>query len=217
MEESGIAKGIRRIVAVTGQATITARQVARDFEENRLRRLEQISFSTEKETFMEDTQTKLAELIVSALTKRTFTRRCEKVAMDVLREQKEMHKASLSAAMHFVDTYFELNKASLSFVARLPGETIFAKTVSECVKQVSSKRKDKSVYFVGIDSVTFKVAHGCSVAHVHVPKGLVASQWATQVTELVGGKAGAKGTACLGSGTDAENVEKGVDAKYGGP
>ncbi|KAK4692244.1 alanyl-tRNA synthetase, partial [Lecanoromycetidae sp. Uapishka_2] len=212
VEESGIAKGIRRIVAITGQPAVTARRLARLFDEQRLYPLEQMSFSAEKENILKDTQAELARLIISTLTKRAFTKRCEKVAMDMLKGQKEMHKASLAAAMDLVNTYFGCNKASTSFVARLPVDVFSAKTVSECVKHVSSKQKDKSVYFIGVDSVTSRVAHGCSVAQEHVPKGLVASEWAAQVTAIVGGKAGGKGTTSLGSGMQVEEVEKGVDA-----
>ena len=211
VEETGIAKGIRRIVAVTGQATVAVRHQARDFEE-RLDHLEQMSFSTDKGTMLKTTQTELAGLTISTMTKRALTRRCEKVAMDMLKEQKELQKANLAAAMNFINTHFEHNNSSKSFVARLPVNSSSAKTVSECVKHVSSKHKDKSVYVIGVDSFTSKVAHGCSVSQEHESKGLVACEWAAQVVESVGGKAGGKGATCLGSGIDAEGVDKAVDA-----
>ncbi len=197
VEESGIAKGVRRIVAVTGQAAVAVRQHARDFEE-RLDRLERMSFSTDKETLMKDIQAELARLTISALTKRGFTRRCDKVAVDMLKEQKEKQKANLAAAMHLIISHFEHNKANTSFVIKLPTSSFSAKTVSECVKHIFSKHKDKSVYVFGIDSVTSKAAHGCSVSQEHESKGLFASEWAAQVTEAVGGKAGGKGATCLG-------------------
>ena len=211
VEEFGIAKGIRRIVAVTGQATVAVRQHATNFEE-RLVGLEGMSFSTNKETLMKDIQDELARLTISALAKRAFTRRCEKVAENMLKDQKEMHKANLAAAMHHIKSHFEHNKASTSFVAKLPENSCSAKTVSECVKHVFSKHKDKSVYLIGVDSVTSKVAHGCSVSQEHESKGLVASEWAAQVTASVGGKAGAKGATCLGNGVEAEKVDNGVAA-----
>ena len=212
VEESGIAKGIRRIVAITGSATVAVRQLARDFEENRLRPLEQMCSSAEKENFLKDTQAELAGLTLSALTRRLFTKRCERVALEMLREQKEILKVNLTAAMHLVKTHFEKNKSSTSLVTRLPVSSFLAKTVSECVKHVSSKRKDESIYFIGIDSTTSKVVHGCSVAQQHASKGLVASEWVAQVTEIVGGKAGGKGATCQGSGKDAGKIEEGVEA-----
>lgn len=211
VEESGIAKGIRRIVAVTGQATVAVRQHARNFEE-RLERLEQMSFCTDKENLMKDTQAELARLTISTLTKRAFTTRCGKLAVDMLKEQKEVHKANIAAAKHLINAHFERNKASTSFVARLPVNSFSTKTVSECVKHAYSKHTNKSVYVVGVDSVTSKVAHGCSVSQEHESKGLLASEWAAQVTEIVGGKAGGMGLTCLGSGIDAEKVDRGVDA-----
>ncbi len=50
LEESGNGKGIRCIVAVTGQAAVEVRQAARIFDE-RLTRLEQMASSPEKECF----------------------------------------------------------------------------------------------------------------------------------------------------------------------
>lgn len=211
VEEFGIAKGIRRIVAVTGQATVAVRQHARNFEE-RLDRLERMSTSTDREILMKDMQAELARLTISALAKRAFTRRCEKVAVDMLKEQKEMQKTNLAAAMHLINSHFEHNKASTSFVARISTTSFSAKMVSECVKYIFSKHKDKSVYVFGVDSVTSTIAHGCSVSQEHESKGLVASEWAARVTEMVGGKAGGKGATCVGSGIDAGKVDLGVEA-----
>ena len=44
----------------------------------------------------------------------------------------------------------------------------------------------------------------------HTSKGLVASEWATQVAKVVGGNVGGKGMTSVGSGTDVSKVEEGV-------
>jgi alanyl-tRNA synthetase len=165
LEESGTAKGIRRIVAVTGQDAVKVRRVANNFEEERLARLERMPFSLEKERLIKETQAELAKLTISTLTKKAFTRRFEKVAKEMLKEQKENQKVQVDAAIHLVKTHFEQNNASTSFVARLPANSSI-RVVSEVIKRVSSKNKDKSVYFIGVDGATGKVAHGCFVAPV---------------------------------------------------
>ena len=166
LEESGIAKGIRRIVAVSGQDAVAARRVANDFEEERLVRLEKMPFSHEKEQLIKETQTELAKLTISTLAKKVFTHRFEKVAKDTLKEQKEIQKVQVDAAIQLVKTHFEQNEASMSFVAKLPHANSSAKVVNEAVKQVLSKYKDKSVYFIGVDGAAGKVAHGCYVSPV---------------------------------------------------
>ena len=58
LEEFGIAKGIRRIVAVTGQDAVEVRRAAIHFEE-RLIRLERMPFSPETEALFKETQANL--------------------------------------------------------------------------------------------------------------------------------------------------------------
>ena len=166
LEESGIAKGIRRIVAVTGQDAVAARRVASDFEEERLVRLERMPFSHEKEQLVKEIQSELSKLTISTLTKKEFTHRFEKVAKDTLKEQKEIHKVQVDAVIHLVKTHFEQNKDSTFFITKLPLASSSSKVVMEAIKQVSSKYKDKSVYFIGVDDATGKVAHGCYVSPV---------------------------------------------------
>jgi alanyl-tRNA synthetase len=67
--ESRIAKGIGRIVAITGHDAMEARRIASNFEEERLAKLE-------------------TELSISTLTKKAFTKRFENIAKDLLKEPK---------------------------------------------------------------------------------------------------------------------------------
>ena len=166
LEESGIAKGIRRIVAVTGQDAVAARRDASDFEEERLVRLERMPFSHEKEQLIKETQSELPKLTISTLAKRAFTQRFEKVAKDTLKEQKEIQKVQVEAVVNLVKTHFEQNKDSTSFVAKLPFANSSTKLVMEAIKHVSSKYKNKSVYFIFVDDTNGKVAHGCYVSTV---------------------------------------------------
>ena len=165
LEESGIAKGIRRIVAVTGQGAAEVRQIANNFEAERLIRLERMSYSPEKEKLIKETQAEFAKLSIPLLTKKAFLKRLEIVAKDIHKEQKETQKVQVNAAINLVNTHFEQNTASTSLVAKLSPNSS-TKAISEAIKHVSHKNQDKSVYFIGIDDATGKVAHGCFVASV---------------------------------------------------
>jgi alanyl-tRNA synthetase len=165
LEESGIAKGVRRIIAVTGKEAIQAERVAGTFEEDRLERLERMAFSPEKEKLVKEIQAELPKLPISTLTKKTFAKRVEKAVKDMIKEQKEVKKAQLEIIVKLVTAYFEQDEARTSFVAKIPSNSS-AKAVSEAIKYVSSKYKDKSIYFIGLDSSTAKIAHGCSVSTV---------------------------------------------------
>ena len=211
VEECGIAKGVRRIVAVTGVEALEAQQTAKHFEEERLARLEQLPCTSEKETLFKEAQAALSKLVVSTSSKSVFTKRLEKIGKDILKEQKEAQKAQVDAAVGFIQSHFEQHPASTSFVARLP-TNLCAKAISECIKIASTRYSDKSIYLIGVDGVAGKVAHGCFVSPEHTSKGLAACKWTEQVSAIVGGKAGGKGSTSVGTGNDVGRVQEGVEA-----
>jgi alanyl-tRNA synthetase len=86
MEESGIAKGIRRIIAITGQDAYDAQRKAKEFAAV-LDRLEQMAFSPEKEEEVKQCKTTLNQLQVSALDKSRFRARHEAIARKILAQQ----------------------------------------------------------------------------------------------------------------------------------
>jgi alanyl-tRNA synthetase len=165
LEESGIAKGIRRIVAVTGQDAVDVRTKASIFEEEKLDRLEKLTFSAEKEKFIKETQTELNHLSISTLTKKAFIKRFEKVAKDTIADQKKAQKAETDKVLSVIKSYFEKNKDSKTLVAKIPANSS-SKAVAEAIKHVSTKDKDKSVYLIAVDGASGKVTHGCAVAQV---------------------------------------------------
>ncbi|KAH9860983.1 hypothetical protein IAQ61_010719 [Plenodomus lingam] len=165
LEEYGIAKGIRRIVAVTGQDALEARRVASSFEAESLNPIEHMAFSFEKEKRVKEAQLQLARIAIPTLTKKALTKRLEKVVKTTLKEQKEVQRHQFNDAIQLVDTHFEQNSNSVSFVANLPSKSS-ARTISAAVKHISNQNYGKSVYLIGVDSATEKVAHGCYVAPV---------------------------------------------------
>lgn len=78
LEESGIAKGIRRIIAVTGQAAYDVQREAAAFSDE-IAVLEKAPFSPEKEQKCKETQVRLNQLEISAVTKSQLRKRFEKV------------------------------------------------------------------------------------------------------------------------------------------
>ena len=211
VEECAVAKGVRRIVAITGAEALEAQRATKHFEEERLARLEQLPCTTEKEALFKETQAALSKLVISTSSKNVFTKRLEKIGKDILKEQKEAQKAQVDAAIDFIKPHFEQHQASTSFVAQLPTD-LCAKAVFESIKIASAKYSDKSIYFIGVDHVAKKVAHGCFVSPEHTSKGLVACKWTEQVAGIVGGKAGGKESTSVGTGNDVSRVQEGVEA-----
>jgi alanyl-tRNA synthetase len=226
LEESAIARGIRRIVAVTGQGAADVRTTASFFEE-KLVHLEKLQSLAEKERLVKTMQLELNNLLISTITKKEFIKRFDKVKSDILKHQKEAQKAELDKVISTIKGQFDGKKAdSKAFVGKLQTSS---RTVTETIKYFSTKDKTKSIYLISIDEATSKVSHGCFVSDVsgillypllnlqlltvtksHASKGLIASEWSSEVAKAVGGKAGGKGSTSIGSGIHLDKVDEGV-------
>ena len=209
LEENGIAKGIRRIVAVTGSA---AQEVLREAEEwnQRVTNLEHMPYGPEKEARTKEWQHELGTLEISALAKTALRDRFAKVVKANLDHQKTAQKAENKRVMDAVAAHFEHNPADTSLVLGVP-VSANSKAVQETLKTVSSKLKDKSVYLVG-RADDGKVHHGCHVSTDAQSHGADANAWSSSVVALVGGKAGGKGATSLGQGTNPDKVDDAVEA-----
>jgi alanyl-tRNA synthetase len=166
LEENGIAKGIRRIIAVTGQTAYEVQRDAETFKE-KLDHLDKMKFGPEKEKLAKQTQTELNELSVSALTKKKLVKQFDKITKDILKEQKEAQKQENEKVLKIVKEHFGHpdNFDKRHFVTKIPFPTS-SKAVSEAIKHVSTKEKDKAVYLIAVDNGSGKVTHGCFVSQV---------------------------------------------------
>jgi alanyl-tRNA synthetase len=149
VEESGIAKGIRRMVAYTGDA---AHAVQRDAEEfgKRIDEIAALPFGNEKEDRVKQMQVDLNALVVSAVTKEDLRNRFGKVSKSVVDEQKKRQKAESKTALDTVTGHFgkEENKDSKFFIGHLP-ISANAKAVADVLKHYQTKDKTKSVFMFG--------------------------------------------------------------------
>jgi alanyl-tRNA synthetase len=163
LEESGIAKGIRRIIAVTGEDAHEVQRVADEFSD-RLGRLEKMEFGSKKEAEAKVIQLELASLSISAVRKSQFRDRVEKVGKEILDQQKKHQKEGTKKAIDAVTAHFVTNKDASSAVLQIPSNA----KVPDVIKHVQTKMKDKSVYVIAADKVDGegKVTHGCFVSQV---------------------------------------------------
>lgn len=170
LEESGIAKGIRRIIAVTGEDAHEVQRVADVFGE-RLSRLEKMTHGAEKEAEVKSVQQDLNQLSISAITKSKFRDRVAKVVKSQLEEQKAQQKAETKKATETVAAFFQGKEGDGKkvYVGRLPGIGANAKALGEALNWVKGKSKDKVVYLFAADDEGKeggRVVHGCYVSEV---------------------------------------------------
>ncbi|WPH01595.1 Alanine--tRNA ligase [Acrodontium crateriforme] len=208
LEESGIAKGIRRIVAVTGT---TAHEVQRLGEEwqQKCAQLEAMEYGAEKEAMTKEYQQELNKAEFSAITKTAVRERFAKIVKSNLDQQKAAQKIENKKVLDAINEQFEKNKDSKTLVISVPVSSS-SKAVQEAIKTISSKQKDKTVYILG--KAEDKIIHGCFVSADAQGKGADAAKWSTSVADIVGGKAGGKGATSLGQGPDIGKVDEAVEA-----
>jgi alanyl-tRNA synthetase len=167
LEESGIAKGIRRIVAVTGQTAYAVQREASEFEE-RLALMEKTAYSSSKEADAKKLGQELNNLNISAITKSQFRDRFSKVQKSILDQQKAAAKADNKRVLDTIVNFFSENEMKNHLVAKVDWSPTVNKAISEAIKSVSGKgtMKEKSVYLFSASEDEGKVVHGCYVAKV---------------------------------------------------
>lgn len=239
LEESGIAKGIRRIVAVTGEDAHEVQRVAKEFGE-RLDRYDKMPQGAEKETETKYLQSELNQLSISAVSKAKLRERFTQIHKKVVDAQKAQQKLEVKTAVDTVSSYFQdpENKDRQHLVVSLP-ISANSKAISESLNYMKSKMKEKSLYVVVADSQQNKVAHGCYISPVSLllliglfpshfffsrielmscttkqsltAQGASASDWSAVVSGAVGGKAGGKAPIAIGNGTNVDKADEALD------
>ncbi|BCS21400.1 alanine--tRNA ligase [Aspergillus puulaauensis] len=211
LEESGIAKGIRRIIAVTGEDAHKVQRVAADFEK-RLDHLETMPSGPAKEQNAKQIQVELNQLSISAIQKSKFRERFTQINKKIIEEQKTQQKLESKKAVESITSYFEApeNSAKSWLIAKLP-ISANAKAISESLTYVKTKLADKTVYVLAPSIEDGRVAHGCYVSKAMSEQGASASEWATAVSRAVGGKAGGKGPTSIGNGINPDKVDNAID------
>ncbi|KAL1639962.1 Alanine--tRNA ligase [Diplodia intermedia] len=211
LEENGIAKGIRRIIAVTGQGAYDVQRVAADFSKE-LERFEKTPFGPDKDALQKKTQVELNELSISLLDKAKFRERFDKVTKAMVAEQKKQSKAASKKVVEAITDYFAQHTDAKFLVQKVEYDPQHTKgAIGEAIKHVSSKQKDKTVYLMAGDVKDGKVVHSCYLGDHFETQGASAAEWSNAVSGAVGGKAGGKGKTSVGQGTNADKLDEGLE------
>jgi alanyl-tRNA synthetase len=202
-EESGIAKGIRRIVAVTGHEAQDVTRVADTFEA-RIKQVELLKGKA-KDTALKTLMVELGQADISLLRKSGMRDRLTTLRKAFDKEVKEKETAANKAAVEALTEYFKENPQAESYFAIIDvGGN--AKILQAVVLQ--AKKLGKAVYVFSIDSEGGKVIHVNHVPESLRSKGFDARTWAARVTETLGGKAGGKEDGAQGVGVNIDKVKE---------
>ncbi|KAL4899546.1 tRNA synthetases class II (A)-domain-containing protein [Aspergillus multicolor] len=182
LEESGIAKGVRRIVAVTSQGAQEARQNAVRLGE-RLVRLEK-----KKEALVKEAQNELATSPISILDKKVLGRRLDQVT-------NEMNPSSTLFVVHLPGSECSAK--------------VISEAIKQASSRHSDKSTYFTGLYGASDRIVHGCFVAKADASGN---NLVANEWVAEISENVGGKAGGKGATSIGSGPETANLEDGIEA-----
>lgn len=205
VEESGIAKGVRRIVAVTGQAAHDVQRIAREYDD-RLKSVAAMPSGQTKETAAKELGVLLKQQGMSVLDKQRLTSDFNKLDKSIKDELKAKQKEENKQATDAVSKWLETLPQEEVFVQYIP-ITANAKAITEAINVVKKKAKDKSLYLITGDS---RLAHGCYISDAHLAKGMSATEAAGIVSKHIGGKAGGKGNIVQGMGDESSGIDHAI-------
>ncbi|GBB93113.1 hypothetical protein RclHR1_02110012 [Rhizophagus clarus] len=205
LEESGIAKGIRRIVAVTGEEAQQAQRVSEEFQT----KIDSISKlkGAELDNALKSITKELDASNISALKKAELREKLQGLKKAFAEADKAQKAAQTKEAVDAINTYFNQNPDIPYLVKKLDVES---KAIANAIAHVKTNLKDKALYIFSVDESSGRITHSCCVGKILTGKGLKASEWAKTVSETVGGKSGGKDDSAQGSGTNIDKLDEAI-------
>ncbi|EWC45240.1 alanine--tRNA ligase [Drechslerella stenobrocha 248] len=218
-EETGIGKGIRRIVAVTDKEAAKVREFDKEFEK-RINQVDKTPLGPKKELLYKTFASDVSTATLSCVKKAQLKDDLAKINKAISDEAKARSKSDLKDAEEkLLKSFTGANAGKRAAVVTLNAGAS-AKTVTEAMKLVQKSYKEKAVYYFvpPVDSDPEpKVIHACYVPERAVTNGSPANAITGQVSQIIGGGAGGSkdGKSSQGMGTQPEKFDDAVKAATG--
>ncbi|KAL2915683.1 Alanine--tRNA ligase [Polyrhizophydium stewartii] len=207
LEESSIAKGIRRIVAATGDEAFRFQVLANEFEARveDLRKLDGAAL----EAALKEMGKALDGALLPLLRKQQLKEVFAAIKKDFDDKDKARKARESKEAVEAVKAFFEANPDEPVFVAVI-NRSGNNKALSQAIQHVRSL-PNKGAMLLAVDPAGGKVAHQCVVAQTLLDKGLKATEWSDLVAGKVGGKKGGNELAAQGAGDRVDLADEAAE------
>ena len=219
LTEESIAKGIRRVFAITGSDAEEACRLANDFEA-KLGKVERMTFSQEKmgkAAKLKGENEKDLKGLIPAVRRSKFATRIKAIEAEGAKLAKEKAKADEKTVVTSVSDYFK--KDNPGMVALLDVTPDLKQLSNATAAAIKKGKVTKPVYLFAADNT--RVVHCCVVPQVISletmadVQALVATVdpqgWMDSVVAVLGGGGGGKGNTRSGNSADVSNVKLAVD------
>lgn len=208
MEESSISKGIRRIVAVTGDEATQALDLLQTYQE-RVDDLKRPDISAESlDAKLRILSRDLLEASIPIVAKGKLLDEFNAIKKAFNDKEKVRKTAEMKEAVEIVKKYFDENPEAGFMVGKLPFENN-NKALAKAIEHIKSI--NKAGLLISLDSANGKVSHQCVVPKELIGSEFTATAWANVVSQQVGGKNGGKPEAAAGAGTEISKVEDAIN------
>lgn len=209
--EEAIAKGIRRIVALTGPEAEKARKKTAllESEVNKLKTKIETEGENPRELVKQIVE--LTEDISQAVIPYVKKDELRNILKQLKKTLDDKERAKIAAiATLVVDQAKQLCQDSpdAKFFVQQFEAFSNTKALDSALKQVKTLNADTSALFVSADPNSKKIFVLASVPKAGIDKGLKANEWIQQLSGVIGGKGGGKPESAQASGSNYEKVEE---------
>jgi alanyl-tRNA synthetase len=203
VDEEAVGKGVRRIVALTGEEALKAASNAKEFEKK----------LADKGISIADLLNELGKQEMPACSKMHF----RNVIGERQKQEKKSHNTEFSGQSQQVDAFAKNTIDQLKsnpqsfFVGRLDEAGGHNTLLSDTIKAIQTALPDLPVLLFSSDQAKKKVTIVAKVPKsVLDSKKLKANTWASEAVQICGGKGGGKPDTAQGSGNDVSKIEEAI-------
>lgn len=203
LTEEAIAKGIRRIVALTGPEATKAYGRADELKKY-VTKLNVTDPNLAKA--VNEAQDKISKSVIPYWAKEELRGVLSGLKKGIADEERKRQAAIASAITDAVKGKITAQADKSVFVYKLCAGSN-TKAIDTALKQVKTIRPDMAVMFISEDNDVGKIFCHCAVSKSLNGRGLKANEWANKVAASINGKGGGKADSAQASGTNSQSVD----------